>query len=105
MGANRPAATPEAYPAAFSSALRNGAGVFYAADIPWTPISTAKRFRLFLSLVRKRPTHPFYENAIKRWSVRPSGLALTVCIPNEGHELVSVAGPLIDAALSIGENP
>lgn len=105
MGGNRKMAFPEAYPAAFIATLKNGAGILYAEDLPWQPISAAKRFRLFLSVVRETPRHPLYPNAIKRWSVRPTNRALECFITDAGKEIVSLAGPLIDRALAIGENP
>lgn len=76
MGQNRTLATPEAYPAAFLRAVEDGGAVLLAGDLPWTPTSSAKRFRLLLALLRTLPNHPLYRSAQARWHVEfpPRGL-------------------------------
>jgi hypothetical protein len=83
MGANRTEASPEAYPAAFQAALRNGGAVLYARDLPWSPLSTAKRFRLYLALLRAPAyrNHPLHGVACGRWSTRIVGDGLVISGP------------------------
>ena len=104
----KPFPRPESYPPAFLRAVEAGAGVFPAGDIPWAPISAAKRFRQMLALLRKHPAHPAYPNSKARWSVKPTRLGLEVHISGGTTKLPSLHIPLIEAALrarSIGENP
>lgn len=100
MGGNRtlPAAD---YPHAFHSALAAGGAVLYAADLPWTPISAAKRFRLFLALIRRSPGHPLREQARKRWRVQPGPEALVLGVSNyHKGETPSLTEALIERALT-----
>lgn len=107
MGANRKLATPEAYPAIFLRAVENKGAVIYAQDLPWTTISAAKRFRLFLALVKGLPQHRLYPGAKLRWSVQATSkaLVLTAYEPGERALVSARSGELIGAALKIGENP
>lgn len=105
MGANRTMATPEAYPAAYLAAIRNGAGVLYAADIPWTTGSAAKRFRLLLALLRSLPHHELHSIAKRRWHVSATSRALVLRVDEPAYQSASVAAPLISMALGIGVNP
>lgn len=90
MGANRPFANPSLYPAAFHATVQNGAGIMYTWDLPWTVKSSAKRFWLFLSLLRKDHEHPLHWNAVKRWSCRAEGGAVIAAIVQAGEPRVSV---------------
>lgn len=99
MGANNPLATPEAYPVAFLSAIRDGAGVIYAADLPWSPISSAKRFRICLALIRRLPGHPLYDQARRRWAVQTSATALVVSVVQSAKGEQSLTAHLIGRAL------
>jgi len=105
MGANRTMVSPEAYPAAFLAAVRNGGGVFYAADLPWTTGSAAKRFRLLLALLRGLAKHDLHPNATPRWHVEASPRALVVRVQEQAYHPAAIARPLIEAALTIGVNP
>ena len=90
----------DAYPMAFHSAVQSGGAVLYAGDLPWTPGSSARRFRQFLADLRKAgPHHPLYGMAKKRWRVQPfySALAVTVSNYSKG-ETPSLSAALIDAA-------
>lgn len=100
MGANRTAPLGH-YPAAFHAALASGEGVMFAADLPWTPVSAAKRFRLFIKAVRLQPNHPHHASAKARWSVLPTAAGLEVKRRVKG-ELPSLGPALIAAALSRG---
>lgn len=105
MGANRRMASPEAYPAAFVAAVRNGGGVIFAEDMPWTTGSAAKRFRLFLAVIRAHPEHALHKAASVRWHVEATPRAMTVRMIQPAYTAVSVAAPLISMALTIGVNP
>lgn len=100
MGRNRVAASPEAYPAAFLSAIEHGAGLIYAHDLPWSTTSARKRFYACLSLLRNRPAHWLHDNASKRWSAKANEAALELTMHGADGLPTSVAGPLIDRALS-----
>lgn len=101
MGANRRLGAPEAYPAAYLSSIRNGSGIMLAEDIPWAPISAAKRFRLCLSLLRARREHPLHAQAARRWSVKVTPFALEVWVADSKTDLPpTVGGALIAKALS-----
>lgn len=103
MGANRTAPTPEAYPIAFLNAVREGHAVLHEGDLPWTAISAAKRFRLFLRLLRTLPSHPLHPGACGRWSVRPISGTLHLSRGPSGKATVTRPGAaLIAAALSRG---
>jgi hypothetical protein len=78
MGRNRKMANPESYPVAFLNVIRDGGGVLYAEDLPWTTISAAKRFRLCLAVIRALPAHPLRGQALKRWHCNPTSRALTL---------------------------
>lgn len=105
MGQNKTMASPEAYPSAFLSIIRDGAGILYVEDLPWTTISAAKRFRLLLALLKKSPHHPLHRNAMQRWSVRYSSKALECTATIGKGTMESLTGALIDRALKIGVNP
>lgn len=105
MGANRKLATPEAYPAAFLAALRNGSAVLYAEDLPWTIGSTAKRFRLFLALLKERPLHDLHQAACHRWAVEQHKTSLVLRCLRPEYRAATLSAPLIQLALAIGENP
>lgn len=95
MTSNRPLAGPDAYPAAFHSAVANGGAVLYAADLPWSPIMSAKRFRQFLALLRKAGN----PNAKARWRVEPTGLALVLTMNRPATPATYPHAALIEAAL------
>ena len=105
MGRNRQPASPEAYPAVFLAAIRNGGGVFYASDLIWTPGSTAKRFRLLLAQLRTLPHHDLYRRAMARWHVESSPRAVVVRLNQPTYQPALMARPLIELALAIGVNP
>lgn len=107
MGANRTLATPEAYPAAFLAAIRNGGAVIYAHDLLWTTGSAAKRFRLCVALLRSLPHHALHEAAKARWHVEasPTTRALVIRVEQPVYSVASVAAPIITRALTIGVNP
>lgn len=101
MGNNRTLASPEAYPAAFLDAIRSGSGIMYARDLPWMPVSAAKRFRLCLKVCRQYPGHPLQAQAKHRWRVEVTPAALVVTIHNTHKgETASITPALIDSALS-----
>lgn len=104
MGGNRALPQPEAYPVSFLSAIRNGGGVLYAADLPWTVGSSGKRFRLLLALLKDKPGHPLHSAASQRWglSITPRALIITCA---SKPPVARLAAPLIASALAIGENP
>lgn len=105
MGNNRALASPEAYPAAFIEAIRAGSGIMYARDLPWQPISAAKRFRLCLKVCRQYEGHPLQERAKHRWRVEVTSQALIVSIHNtHKDEVASLTPSLIESALSIPES-
>lgn len=105
MGANRPLATPEAYPSAFLSAVRDGGAVLYTDDLPWTPGSTAKRFRIFIALLRSLPHHELHAAATRVWHVSTSKRAIVLRVTELFTPESSMAAPLISMALKIGVNP
>lgn len=105
MGANRTLASPEAYPAAFLSAVRNGGAVIYAIDMPWTTGSAAKRFRLFIALLRTLHHHDLHAQASQRWHVEAKPSSLVIRIAQATYHPASMAVPIIGAALAIGVNP
>lgn len=78
MGQNRTLPTPEAYPIAFHVIVREGGGVLYLRDVPWTRASTVKRFRLFINLLRRLKAHPLHTWAQRRWSVEATAQALLI---------------------------
>lgn len=78
MGKNKIEATPEAYPTAFLSAIRNGGAILYTADLPWSALSAQKRFRLLLRLLRSLPDHELHQKALPRWHVTAHSAALEV---------------------------
>ena len=98
MGRNRKMASPEAYPAIFHEIARNGSGIIFAVDVPWTTISTVKRFRLFLALIKTKPDHPLYKQACRRWSVMRN-VASVHCNVFEPAKRASFAPALIASAL------
>lgn len=100
MGQNRTAPLG-AYPAAFFRALEAGAGVIYAEDLPWAPISAAKRFRLLIRALRLDPLHPLHASAKARWSVIPTQSGLEIKRRTKG-ELPSLGAVLVESALSRG---
>ncbi len=100
MGANRPLSSPEAYPSAFLAAIRSGGGVIYAENLPWAPISAAKRFRLLLALIKGMAYHPLQPQARLRWSVKATSRALEVSTGKGMERLAGDAPGLIDAALA-----
>ena len=102
MGRNRVGTSPEAYPPAFLTAIEYGAGIIYAHDLPWTVGSSMKRFRLLVSLLRKRPDHYLHANALRRWNVVAGKAALEITMCDEGKLPPSVSSALIARALSIG---
>jgi hypothetical protein len=97
MGANRTAASPEAYPAAFLAAVRSGSSVLYADDLPWSILSSAKRFRLLLALLRSLPDHPLHTQAKRRWKVEPSPQALVISVYNFSRGEVPSPIPMLIA--------
>lgn len=101
MGANRKLATPDLYPAVFHAVLRNGMGLITASDTPWTALSCAKRFRLFLALLRGMPSHPLYGVAKARWSVLPRNGAVSIsrCDLAPAGESTALNALLVDNAL------
>lgn len=101
MGANRKLATPDLYPAVFHAILRNGAGLVHASDTPWTALSCAKRFRLFLALLRGMPQHPLYGLAKARWSVLPRNGAVSIsrCDLAPAGQATALNALLVDQAL------
>jgi hypothetical protein len=99
MSGNRPFAQVSAYPAGFLAAIQNGGGVFYAADLPWTPTTSAKRFRQLLALLRKQPGHPACANAGHRWRVEVTAKALVTSMNQRGVPAAYPHGLLIEAAL------
>lgn len=100
MGANRPLPSPEAYPSAFLAAIRSGGGVIYSEDLPWAPISAAKRFRLLLALIKGMAYHPLQVQARQRWSVKATSRALEVSTGKGMGRLAGDGPALIDAALA-----
>ena len=107
MGRNRKAASPEAYPSAFLRAVEAGSGVMFAGDLPWTPVSSAKRFRLLLALLKDSPGHPLSGRAKARWSVRATPQGLEVQSTARGTPMLraELGVALIEAALASGGNP
>jgi hypothetical protein len=105
MGANRLLATPDLYPAVFHAVVRNGSGVIYSSDTPWTMLSCAKRFRLFLNLLRKTPSHPLYGAAKARWSVRPRGGAVEIARAEaaSGRDVTALNAALVARGLAAEE--
>lgn len=104
MGGNRKLAQPEGYPPVFLQAIEAGAGVIYAADLPWAPISAVKRFRLCLALLRSLPGHPLHWNAKRRWSVRLSPGGFEVLMTDRGREIPRAHGAIVAAALARESN-
>lgn len=102
MGRNRTMASPEAYPAIFHEVCRNGSGIIFLSDVPWTGISTAKRFRLFLALLKSQPAHPLHAQANRRWSVLRNSASVHCNVIGRIGDSPSLARLLIDAALSMG---
>lgn len=100
MGANR-IAPLGTYPAAFYTALASGEAVMFTDDLPWTPLSAAKRFRLFIKAIRAQPAHPLHASAKARWSVLPTRAGLEVKRRTVG-ELPALGAVLIESALSRG---
>jgi len=95
---------PESYPIAFLRAIEAGAGVIAAGDMPWAPVSSARKFRHLLALLRKIPGHRLYPNAKARWSVRPTALGLEVRLSGGTDKLPSLHVPLIESALQRAVN-
>lgn len=100
MGANRKMAQPESYPAAFLAAVRSGAGVILTEDLPWTTISSAKRFRLLLALLKEKKSHPLHLQAMKRWSVQAESRALIVSAADSAELVPRLSAAIIERALS-----
>lgn len=100
MGANRKMAQPESYPGAFLTAVRAGAGVMLAEDLPWTTISSAKRFRLLLALLKSKPGHELHQQAMKRWSVSAESRALVVSAADSAELAPRMGAAIIERALS-----
>lgn len=100
MGQNKTMPTPEAYPAGFHLTTRNGGGVLYADDLPWTTLSTAKRFRLFLALLRRLPEHPLHKQAKRRWRVEVKAHALVISVAPVAAVPALVGPALIESALA-----
>lgn len=98
---NKPLASPEAYPIAWLNAIRDGGGVFYEGDMPWTPQSSRKRFFLLLQLLRKEPNHPLYRQARQRWYTSVTGAGLEVHI--QGKPDAELNADLIQRALNFSE--
>jgi hypothetical protein len=106
MGSNRPLPSPESYPASFLEAIRNGSGILYAADLPWAPLSAAKRFRLCLKVCRAYTGHRLQAQASMRWRVEVTPQALVVAIHNTHKgQVASLTPALIESALNSRENP
>lgn len=95
----------DAYPQAFHAAIASGGAVLYAADLPWTPITSAKRFRQLLALLRKQPHHPLHPNSKARWRVEPSPRALVVTLQKPEQRATRLGVALIDSAMGAGKGP
>lgn len=106
MGQNKTLPSPEAYPVVFNRIVKEGGGVLYLDDVPWTEASTVKRFRLFIRLLRGKPTHPLHLSAERRWSISSTPHALLITSGNPtrdgsaGKEELAIA--LINRALFDG---
>jgi hypothetical protein len=99
MTSNQPFPQVASYPAGFLSAVQNGGGVFYAAHLPWTPHTAAKRFRQLLALLRQSPGHPAHANAAHRWRVEATPRALVTSMQQRGVPAAYPHALLIEAAL------
>lgn len=99
MTSNSPFAQAASYPAGFITAIQNGGAVFYAGDLPWTPIMSAKRFRQLLALLRKDPGHPAHVNAKHRWRVEATSRALVTSMKQSGVPAAYPHAILVEAAL------
>ena len=100
MGKNRRLQSPEAYPAVFLAITRNGGGVVYAEDTPWTSGSVAKRFRLFLAVVRARPLHPLHGQSLVQWHTTITARAAVFRMGSETPPMATLSAPLIAMALA-----
>lgn len=94
----------DAYPQAFHAAIASGGAVLYAADLPWTPLTAAKRFRQLLALLRKQPGHRLYPQAKCRWRVEPSPRALVVTLQRPDQRPARLGVALIAAATARATN-
>lgn len=59
--------TPDQYPAAFHTALREGQVEMPLSDLPWAPTSTALRFRDLIRKLRTMPHHKLHGSAMCSW--------------------------------------
>ena len=100
MGKNRRLPSPDAYPAVFLSVTRNGGGVVYAKDTPWSPGSVVKRFRLFLAVLRAHPSHPLYERSLVQWHATATHRAVAFSMGPATPPVATLSAPLIALALS-----
>ena len=100
MGKNRRLPSPDAYPAVFLSIARNGGGVVYAEDTPWSSGSVAKRFRLFMAVLRGHPEHPLHARALVQWHTTVTHRAVAFAMGPASPPAATLSAPLIAIALA-----
>lgn len=69
----------DSYPVAFHAAVRTGEGAIWLENLPWSGVSSQRRFQTFIRLLRLSQAHPLGEQARARlWHVRVEGGLLRI---------------------------